>query len=46
VLAFVVIFFEMMVLISIPMGRKWRRGLEEVERAEDELIMREKYRRL
>ena len=42
----VVMIFEVMVLISIPMGRKWRKGLEEVERAEDELIMREKYRRI
>ncbi|KAF8448403.1 hypothetical protein BGX38DRAFT_1260108 [Terfezia claveryi] len=46
VLALVVMVFEIMVLISIPLGRKWRKGLEEVERAEDELIMREKYRRL
>lgn len=45
-LVLVVIIFEVMVLISIPLGRKWRKGLEEVERAEDVLIMNEKYRRM
>ncbi|KAF8423905.1 hypothetical protein EV426DRAFT_711141 [Tirmania nivea] len=45
-MAFVVLVLEVMALISTPLGRKWRKRLEEVERAEDEFIMKEKYRRL
>lgn len=43
VMAVVVVVFEMLVLISVPLGRKWRRGLEEVERSEEKLSPAGKY---
>lgn len=32
-------------MASVPLGRKWRRALEEVEVAEEKLLEDEKYRR-
>ncbi|KAF8465974.1 hypothetical protein BDZ91DRAFT_763430 [Kalaharituber pfeilii] len=43
VLALVVLFFETLILITIPLGRRWRKGLEEVERGEEKLSGAGKY---